>query len=110
MTRFVTRVRVRDGLSGFGEWPEKVFSDIWFDFEPPSRWDTFQRGGRGAELVSGTDYDGEWLLETELPATAPIGVYPITYVTVADRAGNYTQLSGPEIAAKGWDASFKNVP
>ena len=75
---------MRDDLSGFGEWPDKSFSDLWFSFDQPGHPQQFESSGRAAELVSGTDLDGEWLLETELPSDAPVGEYPITYVSAAD--------------------------
>jgi hypothetical protein len=107
---FKVRMHVKDDLSGFGEWPEKSFSDLWFGFEEPGDPQSFESTGRGAELVSGTDMDGEWVLETELPSDAPVGEYPISYVSATDRAGNQTLIKGAELAAEPWDLSFENVP
>jgi hypothetical protein len=54
--------------------------------------------------------DGEWELETELPSGAPVGQYPITYVSATDLAGNQTLLTGAALEAKPWDLSFQNLP
>jgi hypothetical protein len=108
--RFKVRMHVRDDLSGFGEWPEKSFSDLWFGFDEPGHPQQFESSGQGAELISGTDLDGEWLLETELPSDAPIGEYPITYVSATDRAGNQTLIKGTELETEPWDLSFENRP
>jgi hypothetical protein len=107
---FKVRMHVRDELSGFGEWPEKSFSDLWFSFDEPGHPQQFESSGRAAELVSGTELDGEWLLEAELPSDASVGEYPITYVSATDRAGNQTLVKDAELAAKPWDLSFENLP
>ena len=108
--RFKVRMHVRDNLSGFGEWPDKSFSDLGFSFDEPGHPQQFEWSGRGAELVSGTDLDGEWLLETELSSDAPAGDYPVTYVSATDRAGNQTLIMGAELAVEPWDLSFENLP
>jgi hypothetical protein len=108
--RFKVRMHVKDDLSGFGEWPDTNFSDLSFSFGQPGEPQEFEYSGHGAELVSGNDLNGEWLLETELPGEAPVGKYPITYVSAVDLAGNQTLIKGAELEAEPWDLSFENLP
>ncbi len=107
---FKVRMHVKDDLSGFGGWPDKSFSDLAFSFDVPGDPQQFETSGRGAELVSGTDLDGVWVLERELPSNAPLGEYPVISVSAIDRAGNQTLIKGPELAAEPWDLSFENLP
>jgi hypothetical protein len=108
--RFKVRMHVKDDLSGFGEWPDTNFSDLSFSFGEPGEPQQFEYSGHGAELVSGNDLNGEWLLETELPGDAPVGKYPITYVSATDLAGNQTLIKGAELEGEPWDLSFENLP
>jgi hypothetical protein len=103
-------MHVKDDLSGFGEWPDPNFSDLSYSFGEPGEPQQFEYSGHGAELVSGNDLNGEWLLETELPGEAPVGKYPITYVSATDLAGNQTLIKGAELEAEPWDLSFENLP
>jgi hypothetical protein len=103
-------VHVRDDLSGFGEWPDTGFSDVWVGFEPPGTWSEFGTTGRVRELVSGDVLDGVWRHEVTLEVDAPPGEYELNYASATDLAGNTTLLNRAAILSHGWPDSFLNEP
>lgn len=103
-------VRARDDLTGFGQWPDTGLSDIRVGFEPPGDWDEFESSGRVPELISGTELDGVWRLETIVEAGAPPGEYVIKYVSATDRAGNDGGLKTAGLQSAGLQTAFVNLP
>jgi RTX calcium-binding nonapeptide repeat (4 copies) len=106
----VAYVHVRDDLAGFGEWPNKFFSDIYLAFGWPAHEGPTETTGEGAELVSGDDLDGTWKLEANFAAAAPAGYYPVEGVGAYDRAGNGGPLRAEELEARGWHLGFTKLP
>jgi hypothetical protein len=104
-----TYVHVRDDLSGFGEWPHEGFSDVYVSYNW-SHEGPIEEGGRGAELVSGNDLDGTWMIESTISAKAEPGDYPVSYVGAYDRAENGGPMLQAELEARGWDAGFTKLP
>ncbi len=101
---------VRDDLTGLGQWPDEGLSDFWAGIEPPGEWHEFSTTGRGAELVSGTEFDGVWREERVLEADAVPGEYEVSYVSATDRAGNQTLLNHADLVSRGWPSVIPNQP
>ena len=48
-----------------------------------------------------------WSCKATLPRTSAAGTYTIASVSLRDRVGNSKTITGEEVAAAGWEASFK---
>jgi RTX calcium-binding nonapeptide repeat (4 copies) len=103
-------VHVRDDLSGFGQWPDTGFSDVYLGFEWPGDPATTETTGRVQELVSGTPLDGVWRLVTTFGPSAPAGQYPVGYIGAYDLAANGGPVHRGELEARGWHLSFTKLP
>jgi len=106
----ITYVHVRDDLSGLGDWPDEGFSQVYLSFDPPPHIEPIETTGHVAEQVSGNDLDGTWKFETDYPAGAPAGYYPLEYVGVYDRADNGGPLVRAELEARGLETGFTKLP
>jgi hypothetical protein len=60
-------------------------------------------------LESGTNLDGVYAMNVEIPAHAPEGTYALQGAWIADAAGNYSWLWADQLAERGITASFVNA-
>lgn len=60
-------------------------------------------------LESGTNFDGVYAMNVEIPAHAPEGTYALQGAWIADAAGNYSWLWADQLAERGITASFVNA-
>jgi hypothetical protein len=103
-------VHVRDDLTGFGQWPDRGFSDVYLGFDWPGDPATTETTGLGPELVSGTPLDGTWKLVTTFAASAPAGQYTVSDIGAYDLAANGGPLRREELEARGWHLGFTKLP
>jgi RTX calcium-binding nonapeptide repeat (4 copies) len=103
-------VHVRDDLSGFAQFPNAGFSDIYLGFDWPGDPETTQTTGRAPELVAGTLLDGTWKLVTTFGPDAPAGRYGLGWIGAYDLAGNGGPVYGDELEARGWNLGFTKLP
>ena len=101
---------ITDDLTGLGQWPNEGLSGFSTSIEPPGVWHEFSTSGRGAELVSGTEFDGVWREEKTLEPDAVPGEYKVSYVSAIDRAGNQTLLNHADLVSRGWPSAIPNQP
>ncbi len=101
--------RVRDDLSGIGDYGDSYFGGLGFNVQGPNGGGV---GGSGtnAALESGTDLEGNWVATWQLQPGAPPGQYRVSSIEATDRAGNRTVVGGPELEASGWDLTWDDLP
>ncbi len=105
-----TYVHVRDDLSGFGQWPNEGFSEVYVGWDWPPLTHSIEMTGHADELVSGDALDGTWKIETTFLPIDPPGAYTLDYVGAYDRAMNGGPMGRSELEAHGWDLGFTKLP
>jgi hypothetical protein len=105
-----TYVHVRDDLSGFGQWPDEGFSEVYVGWDWPDVTNSIEMTGHAPELISGDALDGTWKIETTFLPIDPPGAYTLAGVGAYDRAMNGGPMRQPELEAHGWDLGFTKLP
>jgi|GEM_PF-5249671 len=57
-------------------------------------------------LVSGTDLDGVYERDLEIPAYAESGIWELSYISIGDKTGNTSYITGEALADTGLTASI----
>ncbi|MET0306535.1 MAG: hypothetical protein ABW196_09960 [Solirubrobacterales bacterium] len=98
--------RLGDDLSGID--PGESCS-LWLTYRSVAE-PSYEKVATGLIWLSGDDSDGVLRAARIFEKDAPLGTYVVTSISTCDRAYNLTELSGPQLEAKGWDLSFENLP